>query len=612
MADIDDIAKIDPDREGSSESIDSTPELETEGYQQEVPQPQKRKGGRKPIYATSEERKQRNRQAQAAFRERRTEYIKQLEHTIKQQEDSLQTLQQNHRTAADECLMLRYKNSLLERILLEKGIDVQAELRTKTGSPNLGPTPVPPSASGPPAQPPMQRALLNRHTQAQRNVAGLAPKLERPQIHTRQGVGVGATSNSPQQPTPSSHASSPSGVSVRSPGANPSGGVHSPTSIHLAQQQGQHPQPFRTHQSQTSQYQPLQPAISSSTSYTSPTVSSASGPGAANVVSGTGLYPSPFQNHYDQLGKLTLPLFHLMELCRPRVDPILTLLNLYELLGNDPEQDPEREPEPPTKAIDKPTSRPGKRNAGADAPIKETARSGGGGGGRGGRRDNFSGNEGAFRDRDVGRSNNRERAPDDGLRQDRHPDRLRDPNTHRDIDGRPRGSRGGRGFGGRGTRTARDDRHTRNPGTGTADHEKQASHGWGDATGEGELADELAGDRIAKQEEATGGWDTEDHPPLDDEGNVPDTATADERAAADNAENAAPAEPEINTKSLDDYMAEQMEKRAALGGPLAARQANEGGAGKFPEGKALKKDDAATGDFIAGSGPKSKRERERK
>lgn len=73
------------------------------------------------IYATSEERKQRNRQAQAAFRERRTEYIRQLESTIKRNEESLQTLQQNHRTAADECLMLRYKNSLLERILLEKG-----------------------------------------------------------------------------------------------------------------------------------------------------------------------------------------------------------------------------------------------------------------------------------------------------------------------------------------------------------------------------------------------------------------------------------------------------------------------------------------------------------
>lgn len=74
------------------------------------------------IYATSEERKQRNRQAQAAFRERRTEYIKQLETTIKHHEETLQSLQQSHRSAADECLMLRYKNSLLERILLEKGV----------------------------------------------------------------------------------------------------------------------------------------------------------------------------------------------------------------------------------------------------------------------------------------------------------------------------------------------------------------------------------------------------------------------------------------------------------------------------------------------------------
>jgi hypothetical protein len=80
---------------------------------------------RKKIYATSEERKQRNRQAQAAFRERRTEYIKQLEQTIKHHEETLQNLQQSHRSAADECLMLRYKNSLLERILLEKGKHTQ-------------------------------------------------------------------------------------------------------------------------------------------------------------------------------------------------------------------------------------------------------------------------------------------------------------------------------------------------------------------------------------------------------------------------------------------------------------------------------------------------------
>lgn len=130
-------------RDDSDVSLDSTPERDHNpsgqpghGASQDGQQP-KRKGGRKPvrtiphlqpsltytfqIYATSEERKQRNRQAQAAFRERRTEYIKQLEETIRVHESNLHNLQSAHRTAADECLMLRYKNSLLERILLEKG-----------------------------------------------------------------------------------------------------------------------------------------------------------------------------------------------------------------------------------------------------------------------------------------------------------------------------------------------------------------------------------------------------------------------------------------------------------------------------------------------------------
>ncbi|KAI2084374.1 hypothetical protein LOY89_005545, partial [Ophidiomyces ophidiicola] len=103
--------------DGSCSSSASTPEPDTTAA---AAHPPKRKGGRKPIYATSEERKQRNRQAQAAFRERRSEYIKQLEATIQRHEDALRALQQNHRAAADECLMLRYKNSLLERLLLEK------------------------------------------------------------------------------------------------------------------------------------------------------------------------------------------------------------------------------------------------------------------------------------------------------------------------------------------------------------------------------------------------------------------------------------------------------------------------------------------------------------
>lgn len=129
------------------------------------------KANRVQIYATSEERKQRNRQAQAAFRERRTEYIKQLEETIRVHESNLHNLQTAHRTAADECLMLRYKNSLLERILLEKGIDVHAELQAKTGSPTLGPTHMPQNMVPPP---PMQRAMVNRPPR--KSISHMGPK----------------------------------------------------------------------------------------------------------------------------------------------------------------------------------------------------------------------------------------------------------------------------------------------------------------------------------------------------------------------------------------------------------------------------------------------------
>jgi len=69
----------------------------------------------------AEQRKQRNRQAQAAFRERRTEYIKELEEEASTHKAEIKRLEEARSQAVDECLMLRYKNSLLERILLEKG-----------------------------------------------------------------------------------------------------------------------------------------------------------------------------------------------------------------------------------------------------------------------------------------------------------------------------------------------------------------------------------------------------------------------------------------------------------------------------------------------------------
>ncbi|OTA93226.1 hypothetical protein M434DRAFT_11766 [Hypoxylon sp. CO27-5] len=207
MSDKMSIDKKEHSKDESDESIGSSPENEPGPSVPPENQPAKRKGGRKPIYATSEERKQRNRQAQAAFRERRTEYIKQLEETIKAHESNLASLQAAHRSAADECLMLRYKNSLLERILLEKGIDVQAELHAKTGSPNLGPTHMPQNMVQPP---PMPRAILNRHHHARRSGSSIAPKLEPGVTSLPQPTGVQQSLASPKtRPTPPSHAASP-------------------------------------------------------------------------------------------------------------------------------------------------------------------------------------------------------------------------------------------------------------------------------------------------------------------------------------------------------------------------------------------------------------------
>ncbi|KXL46716.1 MAG: hypothetical protein FE78DRAFT_538145 [Acidomyces sp. 'richmondensis'] len=301
-------------------SVESTPEHEgpppgDETSQDPTPaQPQKRKGGRKPIYATSEERKQRNRQAQAAFRERRTEYIKQLEATIKQNEETLTSLQQSQRTAADECLMLRYKNSLLERILLEKGIDVNAELQIKTGSPILGPGFMPHGTIAPqaaPVPPQLQRAAVQRQQSRRSGGQGFLPKLAPGQ----QNVEMGFTTSPQGHPTPSSHASSPTNLPTRSPMAMHQGGVTPPTSAVLAQPQAQQYHAYaRSSQQQPNssfyaqkappnlQQRPLQrPAQYQNHAGSQRTLHV---PMSAGQVP-SAFYPSPFQKHIDQLGKFT-------------------------------------------------------------------------------------------------------------------------------------------------------------------------------------------------------------------------------------------------------------------------------------------------------------------
>lgn len=118
------------------------------------------------------------------------------------------------------------------------------------------------------------------------------------------------------------------------------------------------------------------------------------------------------------------------------------------------------------------------------------------------------------------------------------------------------------------------------------------------------MADEQAGDAIANAEAK------------DEAGWAPDTSAGDPAfsngpggAGEAVGEDAVP-EPEEKTKSYDEYLAEQAEKRLALGGDaLKPRKANEGSKQKFPTGTEVKRE---AEDFFAGAEEKAKRERQQK
>jgi hypothetical protein len=164
------------------------------------------------------------------------------------------------------------------RLLTFTGIDVQAELRLKTGAPGSSAKPNPvPAKSGQMPRP------------SQRHPAGIASKPDAFAISQREGAyGV----PSPQfQATPTSHVSSPS--HAKSPGYGFQGGM-SPVEVN-AQGNGRPqllPQP-RTFTSQTSPGAISMPQ-------TDP-AEKARGPRGARVAAA--YYPSPFQKHYDQLGE---------------------------------------------------------------------------------------------------------------------------------------------------------------------------------------------------------------------------------------------------------------------------------------------------------------------
>ena len=126
-----------------------------------------------------------------------------------------------------------------------------------------------------------------------------------------------------------------------------------------------------------------------------------------------------------------------------------------------------------------------------------------------------------------------------------------------------------------------------------SESEKQAAHGWGANDGEAELNDEQAGEAIAKADEKEA---------LTGDGDVDATDGAGEPAAE--------AEPEDNNISYADYLAQQAEKKLALGtGVPEARKPSKVDK-KWANAKAISKEEEE--DFVAGSGGKAKRERERK
>ncbi|KUI65207.1 Suppressor protein STM1 [Cytospora mali] len=232
--------------------------------------------------------------------------------------------------------------------------------------------------------------------------------------------------------------------------------------------------------------------------------------------------------------------------------------NLYALLGNDVEGS--ETPSAPVNTVTKTSTKTGKPNADGTAPAKSAATSSARPAPRGG----FNANETAFRDGGVGPGANRRKPTDEAPR------------------GGSRGGRGARSRGGRGATHHRnaDDRHTKNVAPGS---EKQAAQAWGAAEGEAELKDEQAGEAIAQTEQKD--------------------AEAEDAEAEDK-------EPEVKQVTLEAYLAEQAEKKAALNAAQAVRKANEGDEKKWAGAKPLTKE--GDEDFIPSSGGKKQRERERK
>lgn len=176
---------------------------------------------------------------------------------------------------------------MIKSLTTTPGIDVQAELRAKTGSPNLGPTHVPQNLVQPPS---IQRSILGRQ-QNRRSNSSIAPKLEPgmtslPPPIQQQQHGFPSPKN---RPTPPSHANSPNG--------NPA--FANQAAVSPAASDAPSRSSLSALKNQMSPLAPMNPA----------TRAHMMSGGPARVGTGAQFYPTPsFQNHVEQLGMLSYPI----------------------------------------------------------------------------------------------------------------------------------------------------------------------------------------------------------------------------------------------------------------------------------------------------------------
>lgn len=183
------------------------------------------------------------------------------------------------------------------------GIDVQAELRLKsatTAGPGIGA--LKRRGTLAPNQASLEKPARIRNP-TQRPGVGVAPKLEVSGLPPPpQRDGVYHVHSPPLQTTPSSHVSSP--TNARSPGFALQGAVSPKGGDFHAQQPQQHARPPLLSRPRAFTQAPPMAMVPTDAMDTSPTQSLMPGSAMAARLPST-YYPSSFQKHYDQLGKLT-------------------------------------------------------------------------------------------------------------------------------------------------------------------------------------------------------------------------------------------------------------------------------------------------------------------